>query len=149
MGLDEPRKYCSDMAGPTMTTSTFSWDQLPRPFFASAPLDGISDSAFRQMQKEGGAHIVFSEMTIVEGLASKHRRYFPMLNYDPMEHPVIIQLFGKHPENFAKAAKLVEDVGADGVDINMGCPAHHVRKSGHGVALMENPDQAVAVVEAI
>ena len=72
-----------------------------------------------------------------------------MLAFDPsIERPFIVQVFGHDPQHFLEAAKLIEDMGADGIDINMGCPAAKVVSSCHGAALIREPDLAARLVEA-
>jgi len=83
----------------------------------------------------------------VEG---KNQATGDLLSFFEEERPLVVQLFGKYPEKFAEAAKwITESLKPDGIDINMGCPAKKVVKSGHGVALMKNPDLAIEIIKAV
>lgn len=110
---------------------------------------GYTDSAFRQIVKEVAPNVVtFSEMVSSDGLRYNSGTNKNLMEYKELERPFIVQLFGKVPENFEIAAKIVEEMGADGIDINMGCPAAKVIKSNHGAALIKNPTLAQEITEA-
>ncbi len=110
---------------------------------------GYSDSAFRQIIKEIAPEtITFSEMVSSDGLRYNSKTNKNLMQYKEIERPFIVQLFGKVPEHFSIAAKIVEEMGADGIDINMGCPAHKVIKSNHGAALIKNPLLAQEITQA-
>ena len=121
---------------------------LEGPICALAPMDGYTDSAYRQIVKKIAPQTVcFSEFYSADGLVySKHLKE-TALKHDVHEKPLIIQIFGKDPEMFRKAAVLIEQAGAAGVDVNMGCPAKKVVKSGHGSSLMINTDTAFRIIE--
>lgn len=100
-----------------------------------APMDGYGDSAYRQTMKRTAPHIyLISEFYSADGLV--HSKFLPdaVLPHQTTEDPLIIQIFGKDPENFAKAAKIIQDpkYNIAGIDVNMGCPAKKVVRSGHG-----------------
>ena len=126
-----------------------SWLEVKRPIVCLAPMDGVTNSAYRQIVRSLSKDVIlFSEFTSVDGLVrSEHVRL--RLDYEPCEHPFFMQLFGNSPEIFAEACRMVEDRGIWGVDINMGCPAKKIVHSQHGSALMQNPDAACRIVEAI
>jgi nifR3 family TIM-barrel protein len=124
------------------------WLKLKKPIIALAPMAGITDSAFRQICKKYGADVVYSEMISVDALAHNSVKTFKMLNFSKKEKPIVIQLFGKKPELFSRAAKLVEQKGADGVDINFGCPAPKVFKCGGGASLMKDLDLCYEIIKA-
>jgi nifR3 family TIM-barrel protein len=71
------------------------------------------------------------------------------LQFQPQEKPIIAQIFGKNVESFKRAAKICEDMGFDGIDLNMGCPAKKVVRSEHGIALRNKPDLAYKLIEAV
>ena len=73
----------------------------------------------------------------------------PKLAFSKTEQPLIVQLFGKKPENFVRAIPCVEASGASGIDINMGCPAKKVIASEHGSALIKNPELAAEIVHQV
>ena len=108
-----------------------------------APLSGITDYAFRQLAKEMGCGLAFTEMVSAEGLLRKGDSF---LRIGQDEHPVSVQLFGSDPEALAEAASRVEAMGADAVDLNMGCPAKQVVKKGAGVDLMRFPDKVKRIL---
>ena len=126
-----------------------SWLEVKRPIVCLAPMDGVTNSAYRQIVRSLRKDVIlFSEFTSVDGLVrSEHVRL--RLDYEPCEQPFFMQLFGNSPEIFAEACRMVEDRGIWGVDINMGCPAKKIVHSQHGSALMQNPDAACRIVEAI
>ncbi len=106
--------------------------------FIMAPLAGITNLPFRRIVKRLGPSLVHTEMVSAMGLViggEKTRRY---LKSHPDEKPLSIQIFGAQPEAMAKAAEIAVDAGADIVDINMGCPARKVIKTGAGGALLRN-----------
>jgi len=118
------------------------------PICALAPMDGYTDSPYRQIVKKIAPHTVcFSEFYSADGLVHSKQLQQTALAHDASEKPLIIQIFGKDPEMFRKAAILVEQAGAAGIDINMGCPAKKVVRSGHGSGLMINTDTAFRIVE--
>lgn len=125
------------------------WTKLKKPILALAPMAGITDSAFRQMCKKYGADVVYSEMVSVDGLHYASAKTVAMLDYVKNEQPVVFQLFGKKPELFIEAAKLIEKKGGAGVDINFGCPAPKIYKYGGGVKLMRDLDLCYAIVKNV
>lgn len=126
------------------------WSDLAKqgPISALAPMDGYTDSAYRQIVKKVAPNtICFSEFYSADGLVHSKQLQQTALAHNPSEKPLIIQIFGKDPEMFKKAAILIEQAGAAGVDVNMGCPAKKVVKSGHGSSLMINTDTAFRIIE--
>lgn len=116
---------------------------------ALAPMAGITDCAFRVLCREMGADVVYSEMVSADALYYDSKKTIEMLKIDKKEHPIVVQLFGKRPELFGKAAKIAEEAGADGIDINFGCPAKKVVNHGGGVTLMRNLPLCRKIVEAV
>jgi tRNA-dihydrouridine synthase B len=114
------------------------WKKFKKPILCLAPMAGITDSAFRQICKHYGADVVYTEMTSVDGLYYDSKKTLAMLKFVKSERPIVIQLFGKKPELFSKAAKVAEHAGFDGIDINFGCPAKKVVAHGGGVTLMRD-----------
>lgn len=115
-----------------------------------APLAGHTDRAFRGLVRElGGVGLVVTEMVSSEGLTrgSEFSREIAAVSRE--ERPVGIQIFGCDPERMAEAASMVEDMGADLIDVNMGCPVPKVTRTGSGAALMREPSRAGAVVESM
>jgi tRNA-dihydrouridine synthase B len=124
------------------------WQKLKKPIIALAPMAGITDSAFRQRCKKWGADLVYSEMVSADGLKYGGEKTFKLMQFEPKEKPILIQLFGKNPANFGRAARMVEASGADGVDLNFGCPASKVVASGGGAALMQDLNLAHQIIES-
>lgn len=126
------------------------WSELAShwPISALAPMDGYTDSPYRQIVKKIAPQtVVFSEFFSADGLVHSKELQKKALTHNPSEYPLIIQIFGKDPVMFREAAKIIESYGITGIDINMGCPAKKVVKSGHGSSLMINRDTAFKIVE--
>jgi nifR3 family TIM-barrel protein len=122
---------------------------LPSPF-AIAPMAGMTDTAFRRLVKRhGGCGLVVTEMVSSEGLIRGIDRTLEYAEYTEEERPVSIQIFGGDPEKMADAARIVEGMGADIVDVNMGCPVPKIAKHNAGCSLMREPEHAAGVVAAM
>ena len=120
------------------------------PAFALAPMAGMTDTAFRRLVKrEGGCGLVVTEMVSSEGLVRGIDRTLEYAEYTEEERPVSIQIFGGDPEKMAAAAQIVEGMGADIVDVNMGCPVPKIAKHNAGCSLMREPEHAASVVRAM
>lgn len=123
------------------------WQKLARPFTGLAPMDGVSDAAFRFITaKYGGPDVIFTEFTPVEGICAGAVRAAYSLIYDKSEHPIVAQFFGKTPEAFYKSAFVACELGYDGIDINMGCPAKNIALKGAGAGLILDPPLAKKIV---
>ena len=114
-----------------------------------APMSGITNLPFRRIAKRLGAGLVTTEMISAVGLARRHEKTFRYLKSDPEERPLSVQIFGVNPHVMAEAARIVVDEGADLVDINMGCPARKVVKTGAGGALLRSTDRLRDIVSAV
>ena len=114
-----------------------------------APMAGVSVQAFRRQGRRYGAGLVCSEMVSCAGLEHRNERTLGYLRVGADEHPLAIQIFGAEPAVMAEAARMVEAAGADLVDINFGCPVRKVTKTGAGATLLEDPDRACRIVEAM
>ena len=120
------------------------------PPFALAPMAGMTDTAFRRLVKRrGGCGLVVTEMVSSEGLVRGIDRTLEYAEYTEEERPVSIQIFGGDPEKMAAAAQIVEGMGADIVDVNMGCPVPKIAKHNAGCSLMREPAHAADVVRAM
>src|SRR5678810_1209219 len=118
--------------------------------FAIAPMAGMTDTAFRRLVKRmGGCGLVVTEMVSSEGLVRGIDRTLEYAEYTEEERPVSIQIFGGDPAKMADAAQIVEGMGADIVDVNMGCPVPKIAKHNAGCSLMREPEHAQAVVAAM
>ena len=122
---------------------------LPSPF-AIAPMAGMTDTAFRRLVKRhGGCGLVVTEMVSAEGLVRGIDRTLEYAEYTEEERPIAIQIFGGDPEKMAAAAQIVEGMGADIVDVNMGCPVPKIAKHNAGCSLMREPEHAATVIRAM
>lgn len=119
-----------------------------------APMEGVTDLAFRRLVRQiGGAGLTCTEFVasgaLIAGQNRERNRQWQMCRFDEDERPVSIQIYGKDPETMAGAAKVVQDMGATIVDINMGCPSKKVCKNSGGSGLMAEPELAIDIVRAV
>jgi tRNA-dihydrouridine synthase len=125
------------------------WRDLPRPVIGLAPMDGVTDAAFRLVvATQGRPDVTFTEFTSVVDVCRGPEALLDSLVYSEAERPVVAQLYGKDPDLFYQAAHAVCELGFDGLDINMGCPSRSVASSGSGAGLIRTPDRARAVLRA-
>lgn len=129
------------------------WSTLPKLFFALAPLEDVTDAAFRRLiAKHGKPHVMFTEFTSADGILladqDGQRRLRKKFIYSEGERPISAQLFTAHPEHMEKVAGIVTELGFDGVDINMGCPVDEVVRQQCGAALIKNPKLARELIRA-
>src|SRR6476659_3831694 len=114
-----------------------------------APMAGVSVQAFRRQGRRFGAGLVCSEMVSCAGIEHRNEKTLGYLRVASDEHPLAIQIFGSNPATMAEAARMVEAAGADLVDINFGCPVRKVTKTGAGATLLDDPDLACGIVDAV
>jgi tRNA-dihydrouridine synthase B len=114
-----------------------------------APMAGVSVQAFRRQGRRYGAGLVCSEMVSCAGIEHRNEKTLGYLRVAADEHPLAIQLFGSDPRPMADAARMVEAVGADIVDVNFGCPVKKVTRTGAGAHLLEDIEQACRIIEAV
>ncbi|UQZ91052.1 tRNA dihydrouridine synthase DusB [Deltaproteobacteria bacterium Smac51] len=134
------------MTGPALHIGDVAIDNP----FILAPLAGLTNWPFRRLAKEAGAGLTVSEMASATALSFKGKATLKMLDTDKsVETPYCVQLFGKEPERMAIAAQIAVERGADLIDLNMGCPARKVIGSGHGSALLKEPETVRAIVRAM
>jgi tRNA-dihydrouridine synthase B len=118
--------------------------------FVVAPMAGMTDTAFRRLVKRhGGCGLVVTEMVSSDGLVRGIDRTLEYAEYTEEERPVSIQIFGGDPEKMADAAQIVEGLGANIVDVNMGCPVPKIAKHNAGCSLMREPAHAASVIAAM
>jgi tRNA-dihydrouridine synthase B len=123
--------------------------QLSSPYVV-APMAGMTDTAFRRLVKRhGGCGLVVTEMVSSEGLVRGIDRTLEFAEYTEEERPVSIQIFGGDPQKMADAAQIVEGLGANIVDVNMGCPVPKIAKHNAGCSLMREPEHAASVIAAM
>lgn len=133
------------------------WDTLPKPFFGLAPMEDITDAAFRKLVAQyrgpsGAPHVLWTEFTAADGLLLADEegkaKLMKKLSFSKEERPVVAQLFTAIPEHMERCAALVQELGFDGLDINMGCPDRAIEKQGCGAALIKNHALAVELIHA-
>lgn len=121
--------------------------KIETPLVGLSPMDGVSDDAFRFItKKHGNPDLIITEFVNVNGMAvGKAPVYTPFI-YDNSQRPILAQIYGREPVLFYNAAIIICELGFDGVDINMGCPAKNVASSGSGAALIADPERAKEIV---
>ncbi len=126
------------------------WEKLPKPIMALAPMANVTDVAFRRIiAKYGKPQIMWTEFVAADGLMSRGREILLHdLKYSESERPIVAQLFGSNLEKMEGAAKLVAELGFDGLDINMGCPDKTIEKQLAGAAMIKNPQLAREIIRA-
>jgi nifR3 family TIM-barrel protein len=126
------------------------WEKLPKPFFGLAPMADVTDAAFRRIiATYGHPDIFWTEFTSANGLMSVGRDKL-LINflYTEAERPVVAQIFSATPKKIEGAARLIAELGFDGIDINMGCPDKTVERQGAGAALIKNPKLVREIMQA-
>lgn len=114
-----------------------------------APLAGVTDTVFRSICKECGADVVVSEMISSDGLIQAEQRMAIYYQYNEMERPIGLQLFGRRPEMIFEAAEFLAKLKPNFLDINMGCPVKKVAVKGCGAGLMRTPELASQIVKGV
>ena len=117
--------------------------------FVLAPMAGVTDMPFRVLCKEQGAGLICMEMISAKAISFHNKNTIALMEIDPCEHPVSMQLFGSEPDLMAEVAKSIEDKDFDILDINMGCPVPKVVNNGEGSALLKNPERIEEIVRKI
>ncbi|MGI6678200.1 MAG: tRNA dihydrouridine synthase DusB [Dehalobacterium sp.] len=115
----------------------------------TAPMAGITDKAFREILKSMGAGMVCSEMVSDKALTYGNRNTLELLDIQGEPAPICVQIFGSEPDVMAQAARIVAEIGAHVIDINMGCPAPKIVRNGEGSALMRHPILAGEIIQAV
>ena len=114
-----------------------------------APMAGVTDLVFRLLCKEQGCGLVYTEMVSAKGIYYNNKNTGILLEVNPEEKPVSLQLFGRDPKIMSEMAKRIEEIPFDILDINMGCPVPKVVNNGEGSALMEEPELVGEIVSAV
>lgn len=132
------------------SAQTSFWAALPRPILGVSPMDGVTDFPFRHITKKyGQPAVVYTEFTSVEGVCHGASQLLKDFLFDESQRPVIGQIYGTTPDFFRQTAILLCELGFDGIDINMGCPAKNVAHSGAGAALIKTPDLAREIIRSV
>lgn len=122
--------------------------QIDNPFVL-APMAGVTDLPFRKLCKEQGAGLICMEMVSAKAISFHNKNTEALMEIDPGENPVSMQLFGSEPELMARVAAEIEERPFDILDINMGCPVPKVVNNGEGSALLKNPELIVKIVKSV
>lgn len=128
------------------------WVKLPKPFTVLAPMEGVTDFIFRQIIVSylPRPDVFFTEFTSSDALTSIGvKSALERLKYSPKEHPIVAQIWGTDPEKIAKSSIIVERLGFDGIDLNMGCPDRNIMKKGSGAATIGNYELAIKIINAV
>lgn len=125
------------------------WDKLEKPIMILAPMDGVTDTVFRQIVcSVGRPDVLFTEFVPVDAILSQKGPEVikKSLQFSEEERPIVAQIWGTGPEKFYKVAKIFSKLGFDGIDINMGCPDKSTIKKGACAALIKNPKLAQEII---
>lgn len=114
-----------------------------------APMEGVSDSAFRKMCKRYGASMVYSEFVSADALIRSVKGATQKLFIDPMERPAVVQIYGREVETMAEAARIASQVKPDILDLNFGCPVKRVAGKGAGSGLLRNIPLLLEITRAV
>lgn len=124
------------------------YDKIEKPILVLAPMAGYTNQPFRRICKYYGADVLYSEMASATALSYGGKKTLELIDFDKSERPYVVQLFGNDPKYFQNAARIVtEKINPQGIDINMGCPAPKVYKTGAGAALFCDQDKALEIIE--
>lgn len=125
------------------------WQHIPRPIIGLSPMDGVTDASFRYITaKHGGPDVMLTEFVNIQSAMYAPDIMIKDFTYSEIERPIAAQIYGKTPELFYKVAHIVGELGFDGLDINMGCPAKKVAAAGCGAALIRTPELARQIIQA-
>lgn len=122
--------------------------QIDNPFVL-APMAGVTDLPFRRLCKEQGAGLICMEMVSAKAISFHNKNTEALMEIDPVEHPISLQLFGSEPGLMGEVAKSIEERPFDILDINMGCPVPKVVNNGEGSALLKNPRLIADIVKSV
>lgn len=125
------------------------WDELPSPIFCLAPMEGVTDLAFRGVIAHAARpDLFFTEFTNVSSFASEKGRQNALsrLKISSTDSPIIAQIWGKNPDHFSELASALKSLGFSGIDLNFGCPDRHVNRAGGGAAMIKTPELAVECI---
>lgn len=125
------------------------WERIDKPIIGLSPMDGVTDASFRLVAaRYGRPDLCMTEFTSVEAICCGADGFVRDFAYGECERPILAQIYGRTPDDFYRVAHIVCELGFDGLDINMGCPAKNVANKGCGAGLILNPELAVAIIRA-
>lgn len=124
------------------------WQHFKKPIIGLAPMDGVTDAPFRFITaKYGKPDLQITEFTSVEGICAGATKTLNAFRFDESERPIVAQVFGSDENAFYKAAFVVFELGFDGIDINMGCPAKNITSKKAGAGLILEPKLAQKITQ--
>lgn len=145
-----PPPYGSSMSSSNRPQRLEIAGLVVEPALLLAPMEGLTDLPFRRMVRGlGGVGLPCTEFVAAEGLIRDVPQILKMAELDADERPAAIQIYGRRPESMARAARMALELGADVVDINMGCPSRKVCAHSGGAALLRDPELVKAIVRAV
>jgi tRNA-dihydrouridine synthase len=125
------------------------WRLIDRPIIGLSPMDGVTDASFRYITaKHGGPDVTFTEFVNIQAAFHAAHTLIKDLTYCEIERPVVAQIYGRSPELFYRVSHIICELGFDGLDLNMGCPARKVAAAGCGAALIRAPELARSIIRA-
>jgi nifR3 family TIM-barrel protein len=125
------------------------WNEIPKPIVGLSPMDGVTDASFRYIAATvGRPDVMLTEFVSVDTAAFAPESLLRDFTYSEIERPIAAQIYGHTPEAFYRVAHIACEMGFDGLDINMGCPAKKVAAKGSGAGLIQTPALARAIVRA-
>ena len=125
------------------------WQSIPPPIIGLSPMDGVTDAAFRFVTAiHGRPDVILTEFVNIQAAPYAPELLLKDFTYSEIERPIVAQIYGRAPELFYRVAHIVGELGFDGLDINMGCPARKVAAAGCGAALIREPALARAIIQA-
>lgn len=128
----------------------FDWKTLQKPIIALSPMADMTDSPFCVTVKTIANPVMFREMVSSEAIVRENEKTMLMADFEPVERPLIQQIFGADPKLMAEAASRIESAyHPDGIDINMGCPVYKITSNFNGAALMKEPELASRIIRAM
>lgn len=123
--------------------------ELPEKALLLAPMEDVTDSAFRLMCKQFGADMVYTEFVSSNALIRNVSKTNQKLRISDEERPVAVQIYGKDPATMARAAQICEEAGPDILDINFGCPVRKIASKGAGAGLLNNIPLMLEITRAV
>jgi tRNA-dihydrouridine synthase B len=139
----------SQQSSKALSNQTNFWRSIRGPIIGLSPMDGVTDASFRYITaKYGGPDVTFTEFVNIQAAFHAAHTLIKDLTYCEIERPVVAQIYGRSPEMFYRVSHIVCELGFDGLDVNMGCPAKKVAAAGCGAALIREPELARTIIRA-
>ena len=139
----------SQQSSKVLSNQTNFWRSISGPIIGLSPMDGVTDASFRYITaKYGEPDVTFTEFVNIQAAFHAAHTLIKDLTYCEIERPVVAQIYGRSPDMFYRVSHIVCELGFDGLDVNMGCPAKKVAASGCGAALIREPELARTIIRA-